>query len=67
MERLPPKIHTSPEGTPCMAAEDRQQGSRCLDAKLKEQLEAKNFAEAEKTADSILELMGVSPGCRPEW
>ena len=28
--------------------------------KLKEQLDAKNFAEAEKTADSILETMGAS-------
>ena len=57
----------NPEGTSRMDAEDRQQGQQAaaLMQKLQEQLKAKNFEEVEKTADSILKMMGVKRGGRP--
>ena len=61
LERLPPKIHRIQKELPAWI---KQTGSAekatSLMHKMQEYLKAKNFEEAEKTADSILKMMGVS-------
>jgi hypothetical protein len=63
MERLPPKIHKTQKELPAWM-EKAEAGNRekaaSLMKKMDEQLKAKNFEEVEKTADSILKLIGVS-------
>ena len=63
MERLPPKIHKIQKELPAWIAEGRagnKDKAAALMQKLQEHLKAKNFEEVEKTADSILKMMGVS-------
>jgi hypothetical protein len=66
LERLPPKIHKIQEEVDTWIQETgKKDKTAALDAialmqKLQEHLKAKNFLEAEKTADSILKMMGQS-------
>ena len=64
LERLPPKIHRiQDELTAWMQKagnKDKAAEAVALMQKMQEQLKARNFEEAEKTADSILKLMGAS-------
>jgi hypothetical protein len=63
LERLPPKIHKIQKELPAWIqrpAASNQDQATTLMQKMQEQLKAKNFEEAEKTADSILEMMGES-------
>jgi hypothetical protein len=61
MERLPPKIHKIQQELPTWVLNaDHKEKATAFMQKLKEQLDAKNFEEAEKTADSILAMMGAS-------
>jgi hypothetical protein len=60
MERLPPKIHKIQEGFPAWMQKSGNKEGAALMQKMQEQLKGKNFEEAEKTADSILQMMGVS-------
>ncbi len=65
MERLPPKIHRIQKELPAWiqkADADNKEKTRALMQKLDGQMKAKNFEEVEKTADSILKLMGGSAG-----
>ncbi|MGO8751163.1 MAG: Spy/CpxP family protein refolding chaperone [Thermoguttaceae bacterium] len=65
MERLPPKIHRIQKELPAWiekADADKKKKAAALMHKLDEHLKAKNFEEAEKNADSILKMMGVSAG-----
>ena len=64
MERLPPKIHKIQKELPAWIQKTGgQQGKAiALMQKLQEHLKAKNFEEVEKTADSILKMMGVPAG-----
>ena len=66
-ERLPPKIHRIQKELPAWVEKPgNKEKATAFMQKLKEQLDAMNFREAEKTADSILETMGVShAGRRP--
>ena len=63
MDRLPPKIQRIQKELPGWM-EKAEAGNRekaaALMQKLKEHLEAKNFEEVEKSADSLLKMMGVS-------
>ena len=68
MERLPPKIHRIQKELPAWiekADADKKNKATALMHKLDEHLKAKNFEEAEKNADSILKMMGVSAGLPP--
>ncbi len=60
LERLPPKIHKIQEELPAWV---RKTGNAARAGPLMKQLEthlkAKNFDEAERTADAILKMMGV--------
>ena len=62
MERLPPKIHKIQKELPAWIGADagNKDKATALMQKLEEHLKAKNFEEAEKTADSILKMMGAS-------
>lgn len=64
MERLPPKIHKIQEEFPAWMQKagnkDKAAEATALMQKMQEQLKAKDFEEAEKTADLILKMMGVS-------
>ena len=63
LERLPPKIHRIQKELPAWVQKTGNQEkvkATELMHKLDGQLKAKNFVEAEKTADSILKMMGVS-------
>jgi hypothetical protein len=65
MERLPPKIHRIQKDLPAWmqkADADNKEKTRALMQKLDGQMKAKKFEEVEKTADSILKLMGGSTG-----
>ncbi len=71
MERLPPKIHRIQKELPAWMQKtgaDNKEKARTLMQKLDGQMKAKNFEEVEKTADSILKLMGGSaePQAVPE-
>jgi hypothetical protein len=64
LERLPPKIHRIQEELPAWmqnAEAGNKEKATALMQKLKEHLNARNFEEAEKTADSILKMMGKKP------
>ena len=56
--RLPPKIHKIQNELPAWIQRTGNQEAVALMQKLKEQLQAKNFEEAEKTVDSLLKMMG---------
>ena len=64
LERLPPKIHRIQKELPAWIQKtgDREKAAEAaaLMRKLEEHLKAKNFEEVEKTADSILKLIGAS-------
>lgn len=61
LERLPPKIHKVQAELPAWIQKNGSREAAALMQKLQEHLKAKNFEEAEKTADSILEMMGEKP------
>ncbi len=67
LERLPPKIHKIQKELPAwiQKADDdnahKKAKATALLQKMQGYLKAKNFAEVEKTADSILKLMGEKP------
>ena len=69
LERLPPKIHKIQKELPAWIQKTgNKDKAAALMQKLEEHLKAKNFEEVEKTADSILKMMGVNaepPGRRP--
>jgi hypothetical protein len=62
LERLPPKIHKIQEELPAWMQKtgnrDKAAEAAALMQEMQEQLKARNFEQAEKTADSILKLMG---------
>jgi hypothetical protein len=60
-ERLPPKIHQIQKELPAWMQKtgNRDQAAALLQ-KMQAHLKAKNFEEVEKTADSILNMMGMS-------
>ena len=61
MERLPPKIQKIQKELPAWIQKTgNKDKATALMQKLEEHLKAKDFEEAEKTADSILKMMGVS-------
>ena len=59
-DRLPPKIHQIQRELPAWIEKTGNTEAAALMQKMMEQLKAKNFEEVEKTADSILKLMGLS-------
>ena len=63
-ERLPPKIHQIQKELPAwmQKAENKEKAAEAaaLMQKMQEQLKAKNFDEVEKTADSILKMIGTA-------
>ncbi|MFI5460216.1 MAG: hypothetical protein ACHRXM_32770 [Isosphaerales bacterium] len=63
LERLPPKIHKIQKELPAWiqnaANKEKVALAAALMQKMQEQLKAKNFEEVEKTADSILKMMGI--------
>ncbi len=60
-ERLPPKIQKIQKELPTwIEMPGNKEKAAAFMQKLKEHLDAKNFAEAEKTADAILKMMGLS-------
>jgi hypothetical protein len=63
MDRLPPKIHKIQKELPAWMEkadpEDKQKAAALMQ-KMGERLKAKELDEVEKTADSILKLMGMS-------
>jgi hypothetical protein len=60
MERLPPKIHRLQAELPAWMQRTGNSEVPALMQKLKAQIDAKDFEDAEKTADSILKIMGAS-------
>jgi hypothetical protein len=66
LERLPPKIHQIQKELPAWvpkADADKKEKATALMKKLEGHLKAKNFEEAEKTADSILKMIKMErPG-----
>ena len=63
MERLPAKIHRIQEELPAWTQKTgKAKEATALMKELQERLDAKNFEEAEKTADSILKMIGDPPG-----
>jgi hypothetical protein len=67
MERLPPKIQRIQKKLPVWVEKTgNMEKAASLMQELEGQLKAKNFEEAEKTADSILNMMGVSGGVKRE-
>ncbi len=59
-DRLPPKIHQIQKQLPAWIQKTGNQEAAALMQKMQEQMKAKDFTEVEKTADSILKMMGVS-------
>jgi len=59
-ERLPAKIHKIQNELPAWMEKTGNKDAAALMQKMQEQLKAKNFEEVEKTADSILGIMGAS-------
>ena len=68
LERLPPKIHKIQKEFPAWMQKTANPEAAALMQQLEEQVKNRNFEEAEKTADSILKLMGASaqPAIRAE-
>ncbi len=63
LERLPPKIHKiQKELTAWIQKTGSADKATALIKQLQEHLNAKNFDEAEKTADSILKMMDAKSG-----
>jgi len=61
LERLPPKIHRIQKELPAWIQKPgNQEKAAALMQTLERHLKAKNFEEAEKTADSILKMIGVT-------
>jgi hypothetical protein len=68
MDRLPPKIHKIQKELPAWMEKAEpvdKEKTAALMKKLEEQLKAKNLEEVEKTADSVLKLMGLSAPAIP--
>jgi hypothetical protein len=61
LERLPPKIHKIQKELPAWVQKTGNKEAIALMQKLDEHLKAKDFEEAEKTADLILKMMGDKP------
>jgi hypothetical protein len=63
-ERLPPKIHRIQKELPAWIGGDADKKNKAtsLMQQLQEHLKAKHFEEAERTADSILEMIGENAG-----
>jgi hypothetical protein len=61
LERLPPKIHQIQKELPAWIQKTGNKEAAALVQKMQEQLKARNFEEVEKTADSILKMMGEKP------
>jgi hypothetical protein len=62
LERLPPKIHKIQKELPAWIQKTGNTGkAAALMHKMQEHLKAKDFEEVEKTADSILKMMGEKP------
>jgi hypothetical protein len=62
LERLPPKIQKIQKELPAWIQKaGNTDKATALMQELKEHLHARNFEEAEKTADSILRMMGEKP------
>ena len=59
-ERLPPKIQKIQKELPAWMQKSGNKEAAALMQKMEGQMKAKNWEEVEKTADSILKLMGVS-------
>ena len=63
MDRLPPKIHQVQKGLSSWMHKtghvDHAAEAAALMQKMQEQLKAKNFDEVERTADSLLKMMGA--------
>lgn len=59
-ERLPPKIHKIQKELPAWLKKTGDKKALALMQELDKQIKAKQFVEAEKTADSILTLMGAT-------
>ena len=60
-ERLPPKIQKIQKELPAWIQKTGNKEAAALMQKMAEQMKAKNFEEVEKTADSILKMMGEKP------
>ena len=60
-ERLPPKIQKIQKELPAWIQTTGNKEAAALMQKMAEHLKAKNFEEVEKTADSILKMMGEKP------
>jgi hypothetical protein len=60
-ERLPPKIHKIQLELPAWMRKTSNKEAAALMQKMQEQMKAKNFEAVERTADSILKLMGEKP------
>jgi hypothetical protein len=60
LERLPPKIRTIQKELPAWVQKTGNKDAIALMQQLEKNLKAKNFEEAEKAADAILKLMGVT-------
>ena len=59
-ERLPAKIHKIQKELPAWMEKTGNPDAAALMQKMQQQLKAKSFEEVEKTADAILEMMGLS-------
>jgi len=68
-ERLPPKIHRIQKELPAWIAavgdKEKAAAAAALMHNMEESLKAKNLEETEKTADSILKMMGASSNTAP--
>ena len=61
LDRLPPKIQRIQKELPAWIQAGNMEKASVLMQELKEHLNAKDFEAAEKTADSILKIMGDKP------
>jgi hypothetical protein len=61
MERLPPKMHKIQKEAPAWIQKTGNKEALALMQRLQAQVEAKNWEEVEKIADSILKMMGNKP------
>jgi hypothetical protein len=59
-ERLPPKIQKIQKELPAWLEKTGNKEAFALMQKLDEQIKAKQFVDAEKTADSLLTMMGAN-------
>ena len=61
LERLPPKIHRIQNELPAWMQKTGDKEAAALMEELQAQLKARNFDEAEKTADAILKMIDAKP------